>query len=190
MAAGFIKLHHLPTPLRVYIFNDIDLRRSLFGLAPLCELGCAIHFSNSTATVTYSGKTVLSGKRLPPDLLWAFDLPVIQHITRSSTTFANAAMSISSDAAFVNFAHATLGSPSLSTLLRALKAGYLDSFPRLSAALVTAHPPHTLATAKGHLDQHRQGLDSTMTPHIHLTPPLNPTMPPTMSRTLYTSRQY
>ena len=145
----------------MYIFNDIDLRRSLFGLAPLCELGCAIHFSNSTATVTYSGKTVLSGKRLPPDLLWAFDLPVTQHITRSSTTFANAAMSISSDAAFVNFAHATLGSPSLSTLLRALKAGYLDSFPRLSATLVTAHPPHTLATAKGHLDQHRQGLDST-----------------------------
>ena len=43
----------------------------------------------------------------------------------------------------------------------ALRHGYFASFPRLTEMLVTAHPPHTIATAKGHLDQIRQGLDST-----------------------------
>mmetsp|Transcript_18536 Transcript_18536/g.25611 ORF Transcript_18536/g.25611 Transcript_18536/m.25611 type:complete len:210 (-) Transcript_18536:115-744(-) len=40
---------------------------------------------------------------------------------------------------------------------------HLKSIPRFTAALVSKHPPITVATATGHLDQRRQGLDSTKT---------------------------
>ena len=158
ISAGFIILPHIVTPLRVFIFRDADLRCSLFGLAALCDLGCRVEFTNTTALVTLHGRTVLSGTRMALDSLWMFSLPSAPLQCQS---VANAAMSIPSDPAFVRFAHATLGSPCISSLLRALRAGYLDSFPRLTAQIVVQHPPHTIATAKGHLDQHRQGLDST-----------------------------
>ena len=161
IAAGLLWLPHLFTPLRVYIFRDTDLRRSLFGLAPLCAQGCHVSFTNTTATVSHNGNIVLSGHRLDPQLLWTFNLPAALGQTTHSTASAHAAMSISSDAAFVRFVHATLGSPSNSTLLRALNAGYLNSFRRLTARLLPLHPPQSIATAKGHLNQHRQGLEST-----------------------------
>ena len=94
-----------------------------------------------------------------------------------SQPVANAAMSIPSDSTFVRFAHASLGSPCISSLLRALRAGYLDSFPRLTAQLVVQHPPHTIATAKGHLDQHRQGLDSTDVTQTSITSTPSPKLP-------------
>ena len=93
-------------------------------------------------------------------------------------------MSISSDAAFVRFAHATLGSPSNSTLLRALHAGYLSSFPQLTARLLQLHPPQLIAKAKGHLDQHRQGLDSTAD-HPSSPPVASPPDPVDSPQTVY-----
>ena len=65
--------------------------------------------------------------------------------------------------------HASLGSPVYSTFLRAIRAGYLSSWPRLTTSIVLAHPPHTIATAKGHLNQLRQGLDSTKTNSVSST---------------------
>ena len=161
IAAGLLWLPHLFTPLRVSIFRDTDLRRSLCGLAPLCAKGGHVSFTNTTATVSHNGNIVLSGHRLDPQLLRTFNLPAALGQTTHSTASAHAAMSISSDTAFVRFAHATLGSPSNSTLLRALNAGYLNSFRRLTARLLPLHSPQSIATAKGHLNQHRQGLDST-----------------------------
>ena len=73
----------------------------------------------------------------------------------------HAAFSLSADKDFVKFVHASMGSPALSTFSTAVRKGYLSSWPRLTSSLVNAHPPNTLATAQGHLNQRRQGLDST-----------------------------
>ena len=59
------------------------------------------------------------------------------------------------------FAHATFGSPAISTFEKAISRGYLSTFPLLSTRLLNAHPPLSQATAQGHLDQCRQGQDST-----------------------------
>ena len=48
-----------------------------------------------------------------------------------------------------------------STFIHAVRRGYLSPWPRLTSTIVSAHPPHTVATAKGHLNEHRQSLDST-----------------------------
>ena len=52
----------------------------------------------------------------------------------------------------VLFYHAALGSPTVSTLKRAISRGYLRKLPQLTLEAVSANPPVTVATAKGHLD--------------------------------------
>ncbi len=60
----------------------------------------------------------------------------------------------------MNFYHAAFFSPSVSTFADAVRKGFI-SLPGLTAALILAYPPTSVATAKGHLDQARQGHDST-----------------------------
>ena len=64
----------------------------------------------------------------------------------------------------MKFTHAALGSPSLTTLAKAVRRGYLNSCPRLTSGMLTAHPPVTIATAQEYLDQHRQGQNYTAIP--------------------------
>jgi hypothetical protein len=60
------------------------------------------------------------------------------------------------DAEFVAFAHACLGFPAVSTLLKAAQRGSLNTFPRLTAKIIAANQPNAVATAQGHLDRSRQ----------------------------------
>ena len=62
--------------------------------------------------------------------------------------------------------YASFGSPAVSTLLRALRLGYLSTMPRFTSALLCKHRPNSLASAIGHLDRRRQGLDSTSSPPV------------------------
>ena len=104
----------------------------------------------------------IDGTKLLTDTLWHVPLFTLKFSTISSTLSQfHAAFSLSADKDFVKFVHASMGSPALSTLLAAVRKGYLSSWPRLTSSLVDAHPPNTLATAQGHLTQRRQGLDST-----------------------------
>jgi len=74
---------------------------------------------------------------------------------------ANAVLSLPSDNKYLQFTHASFGSPVLSTFQRAIRKGYISTIPRLTSALISKHKPNPEATAKGHLDRRRQGLDST-----------------------------
>ena len=111
---------------------------------------------------------VLHGTKSSTDKLWLVQLPNSSTIDNPSQLQSNASH-LSSDAAFVSFVHASLGSPVYSTFIHAVRSGYLSTWPRLTAAIVNAHPPLTIATAKGHLNQHRQGLDSTKQFPLHDT---------------------
>ena len=63
-------------------------------------------------------------------------------------------------AEIVAFYHAAMGSPTESTLIDAIRKNYV-SLPGLTAELVAKFPPNSVATAKGHMDQFRQGHRST-----------------------------
>ena len=60
----------------------------------------------------------------------------------------------------VAYLHATLGSPSISTLCQALDAGFLQGLP-LTAQQVRRNPPQSVAMWKGHLDLNRANQRST-----------------------------
>ena len=59
------------------------------------------------------------------------------------------------------FHHGSLFSPVMSTMVQAIKNNHLTTWPGLSAKLITKNLPPVLATAKGHLNQERQNIQST-----------------------------
>jgi hypothetical protein len=67
---------------------------------------------------------------------------------------------LSTSAKIVSFYHAALFSPTLTTLIEAVKRGFIK-FPGLTSEILTSHPPVSVATSLGHLDQARQGVSST-----------------------------
>lgn len=189
-----LHLPPLPSPILIYVFSDHDLSSSLLSVSQLCNHGCHATFTNELFSITYGPVTLCSGPKSPSDTLWHVPLSSLHshHIplplslpptlpSPSVHSSASATTSLSSDKQFVQFVHAALGCPVLSTFLAATKAGYLSSWPRLSSALILAHPPFTLATAQGHLNQRRQGLDSTSNSLLPLPPSLPVDAPPPSS---------
>jgi hypothetical protein len=61
----------------------------------------------------------------------------------------------------IRFAHQSLHSLRISTLLKAIQRGYLKECPNLMAKGVSKYLNPSPATAKGHMKQPRQGIRST-----------------------------
>ena len=91
---------------------------------------------------------------------------------------ANSTIGRPTAAARVRFYHAAMFSPSLSTLQKAIDAGYLQSIPGLDSESLRRHPPVSAATIKGHLNAQCNNVRSTKrtytTPHFIY----NASMPP------------
>ena len=66
----------------------------------------------------------------------------------------------------IQYLHACCFSPVPSTFTKAIKKGFLKSFPGLTAELVDKYLPISIATAQGHLVQERQHLQSTKTTNL------------------------
>jgi hypothetical protein len=96
---------------------------------------------------------VLSGTRHSPTGMWHIDAPVRLHLANRV-----GAPTVSD---LVTFAHATLFSPSLSTLEEALLRNYLINFPGLNVNNLRRHPPTMIPMTKGHLAQTRKNQRST-----------------------------
>ena len=62
------------------------------------------------------------------------------------------------------FLHAACFSPVPSTFIKAIKNNHFSTWPGLTSELITKHLPMSIATAKGHLNQERQNIQSTKTP--------------------------
>ena len=156
-----------------YVFKDTDLHQSLLGLAPLTnDADCQITLDKNEIVIRKDDQVVARTSKRPSDKLWKLDLQ-----QRSTVAQANLGMRLESDAEYVAFAHECFGSPVASTFHAAAQRGFLANYRRLTAAMIATHRPNTLATAKGHLDQTRQGLRSTkVPPAVVLAPETNTDM--------------
>jgi len=160
-------LHNLTKdPIQAQIFGDNDLHASLISVSDLTKQGCTVMFkSNSLDIVQPSGQIISYPKNLT-DKLWTIPLQstTLDQLasksdpssTSSNHSYINAAVHHQINAEYVKYAHATMGSPSLSTFINAIARGYFNNFPRLTVEMVNTNPPITIATAAGHLDQQRQ----------------------------------
>ena len=82
----------------------------------------------------------------------------------------------------VKFAHQSFGNPPITSILKAINAGFLNGAPHLDAMTVRKYLVASPATAKGHMKRPRKGIRSTTpkeTTHILRTPQRVPdvTMP-------------
>ena len=196
-SSGHLHFHNLPHSIPAYIFPDDILHTSLLSVSEFCNVGCDATFTATSFYLTYMDMPVLQGTKPPENKLWSVDIPTSAAHDSTSTPVCNASH-LSTDTSFVSFVHASLGSPVLSTFLNAIRLGYLATWPRLTTTVVLAHPLNTIATAKGHLNQRRQGLDSTkhtplqtdtFIPEISvIEPPGND--PPTINPTQFSNYAY
>ncbi len=83
----------------------------------------------------------------------------------SVTEVAVSVYDLPSTKAVIRYLHASLGFPTKSTLLNAIKHGNLTSFPGLTASTVTKYFPESDETQKGHTCQTHQGVQSTKDKH-------------------------
>jgi hypothetical protein len=145
---------------------------SLFGIRPLSNTGCIVVFHIDRVEVWYNGKLILIGPQNLMTDLWTLpsttkkcnmkippaipqpivpDHPAIAFFTHSIRTRMNA----------VQFTHQLLGNPCISTLLKAVRHGFLNGCPNMSEKLVLKYLNPSPATAKGHMKGPRHGIQST-----------------------------
>jgi hypothetical protein len=151
---GMLPIQGLPPEaITAHLFKELG-DTCLISMGQLCDYGCEAHFTETTVEITFQGKVILRGTRDDESRgLWMLTLPA-----------ENVALTVKSHATTeqqVAFAHAALFSPAISTLKKALDRGYLPPFPGLTSKSLKKYPPHSMATAKGHLDAIRKNQKST-----------------------------
>lgn len=151
----------LPIAARqVHIVPDLQ-DNTLLSVGQLCDAGCVVDFTATTMQVRHNDNIVLTGIRTPHSKLWHMQQPDNNTVPVHQQATAHAAIGSASPAELVEFAHAALFLPSLSTLHQALKRGHIHNFPGLTEHTLKKYPPKSIATVKGHLDQIRKNQKST-----------------------------
>jgi hypothetical protein len=128
---------------------------SLLSIGQLCDHGCTAHFTKNKLYIFYERKLIMQGTR-QPNKLWTMD-----PVPSSPTHIANAAIDTPTIAERIRFYHASLFSPTLDTLCKAIDSNYLTTFPGFTSTQVRKHPPRSLATYKGHLNAQKMNVRST-----------------------------
>jgi hypothetical protein len=150
------------SPIPAAVFANSNLQRSLIGLGDICHNDQEIKLTETAMEISKGNKILLRTTKLPTDKFWTF--PGSESSPGSSSSSpAQASHMIRHDlqASYVEFMSAAFGSPTDETLINALTYGWLGNIPKLTAKMVRRHKPNSLATAKGHLDLQRKGVNST-----------------------------
>jgi hypothetical protein len=181
---GEVDIPHLPAAAcTVHIVPDLA-SHLLLSIGQLCNAECKVEFTATNVIVLHNNRQVLHGMRTPATQLWHINLP-----TKSIDAETNAAIGSATASELVAFAHASLFTPTLSTLATALDKGYIPNFPGgLSSRTLRNHPPQLAAMIKGHLDQACKNQHSTKSTKQHSTKstliPPDPAPAPPVDRTL------
>eukprot|EP00984_Skeletonema_dohrnii_P005375 scaffold1892_cov85-Skeletonema_dohrnii-CCMP3373.AAC.2 len=161
---------------------------SLVPVSNFAEAGCLILFDDKSVKIYYDNKCIVQGMRHPSTGLWI--VPLSQSVaaatfeTQPSPSYihrAYSAYTLPTKQQAVVFMHQCLGSPPISSLLKASRLGFLKSFPHLSPSDITRHLAPSPATAKGHLRRIRKNHRSTKPKHQpspSIIPPQPQPVPP------------
>jgi hypothetical protein len=163
----------LPTVLTGHIVQGLTMA-SLVGIRILCKAGCIVIFTDKYCDVMYNEKLILRGYKDPQTDLWI--LPITRDAINNQSTVgkdlgdqknpqpiqvAGFTHSVQTRANAVKFAHQSLCNPKISTLMKALKKGFLKGCPHMNEELVTKYLNPSPATAKGHMKGPKKGIRST-----------------------------
>jgi hypothetical protein len=134
---------------------------SLLSIGLLCDHNCTAIFTKHAVIIkNHEGATIIQGVRDATTNLWTIPInqpsPItlqVNSLQPTKPTFGFPTQHDNTIAKRVAFYHAALFSPTISTWLKAIDAGYLTTWPALTAAQVRKYYPFSPATVQGHLDQ-------------------------------------
>ncbi len=173
-----IHIDGFPFVLMGHIIPDLSIAL-LFGIRLLMEVGSNVTFDKHKCPMQYIGKIILSGDKDPSTDLWTLPLGSVDMTThRVNDTIPSAApvhakahahlptpiacfTTVRTKANSVRFAHQSLCSPCILTLLKAIRRGQLKGCPNMTTKEVTKYPNPSPAATKGHMKQPHQGIRST-----------------------------
>ena len=149
-------LHDITYPVNV--FNNNQLHHSLESVAILTNgMNCSLMLDKLGATIRDSrGAIINHTPKLSAERIWTFDRDAPLPFNSASAVIRH---DLHADS--VAYAYAFFNSPPNSTSAHALCTGYLRSYPHLTYEMYQKNQPQSVATAKGHLDQHRKNQRST-----------------------------
>jgi len=130
----------------------------LLSIGQLCDAGCNVAFTANHITIHHNSNIILHRQQTATTKLWQLN---IQPAAQKPMHLANAAIGSAMSANMVTFAHATLFSPTLSTLSKALQCIHLPEFDSLTLQQLQQYPPQSMAMIQGHMDQDQQNKNST-----------------------------
>ena len=135
---------------------------SLISIGQLCDAGCTATVNSDSIDISYDGEIVITGDRSKETTLWHLKYTPTSNNNSSLLPFyANATIGSNTTKNIIEFFHASMFSPTNSTLYKALKLNYITNIPGVTAAAFQKYAPFSTATVKGHLDQTRKNIRST-----------------------------
>jgi hypothetical protein len=166
-AAGTLQFKGLPgVAFPAKVFDD--LQGSLLGVGTIIDGANvkAVLSSDSIKFVNQQGVTVLAGPRCKDTGLWNINLDEsVTHNPQLLTERALAVRPLPMDSVgdLIEWWHGSLGFPVASTFLRAISGWLRDKIPgvTLESARRNKDRLKSITSAKGHLNQSRQGARST-----------------------------
>jgi hypothetical protein len=174
---------------QAHTFPDLHTS-ALVSISQFCNNSFEARFTKYQVQILDGLQVILTGQRDPSTGLWHIPLKlstttILPTPTPSSYTVLTPTPSTNLPAPSANnvhelqqrkqdivqYLHQAAGSPVPSTWIKAIDAGFFTTWPGLTSKLVKKHLPKSLATAKGHLRQERQGLRSTQPKPVTLAIP-------------------
>jgi hypothetical protein len=180
-----IRIDGLPFVFTGHIIPDLSIA-SLFGIRVPTETGCDVTFTRDKCIVRFNNKNILCRETDPSMDLWTLPLgsqgmttqhancilplaaPVIAKAhAHPDVQIAFFTHTVQTKANSIRFAHQSLCSLRISTLLKAIWRGYLKGRPNFTAKGVTKYLNPSPANAKGHMKRPCQGIHSTRRNHCN-----------------------
>jgi hypothetical protein len=173
---------------------------SLIGIRPLYKAGCKVLFDDEKCEVIFDNKVFLTGYKDASTDFWTLPLPTKKmrttqtsaeptlpqpgpcvghapHLlpdsndTHPGINIEMVMHSVSTRVNTVKFAHQSLSSPKISSLLKAVRKGFLKGCPNMTEMLILKYLNPSMATAKGHMKCLRHDIQSTQPkPGRHASP--------------------
>ena len=147
---------------RANIFPALH-NRALIAIGQMCNNGFSSTFSKDHLTLVKQDITI-TGERNTINGLYYIDLtlcsqPIVQNTLTIYTACVHSTYEMSKSD-LVHYLHCADFSPVISTWTKAINAVYYTTWSSLTSQLVRKNLPKALATAQGHLRQHRRNIRS------------------------------
>ena len=132
-------------------YKSDNIQDPLMSIPVLCDNRCTVSFTKQSVHVNKEGKKILTGYREPATKLWRFPQaantppPGQQVEPRINALLPDGTMSD-----ILNLLHQSMGSPTKTTLLNAIRNNNISTWPFFTENNITKLLPDSIPTALGH----------------------------------------